>query len=153
MATHSSIFCLENPHGQRSLAGYSPWHYRESDTTEHITYIQEGFRKLTGVDRWHGEQKGFSGTGWCHVMTDCGHQGDRVLSSSKLSEFGPIIFRVRASLFSGFTLVGRHDFLPCCQGLKSSLEIQKLLTETIKLNKPHFHGPVVLFLFLLHKTL
>ena len=34
MATHSSIFCLENPHGQRSLAGYSTWGRKESDTTE-----------------------------------------------------------------------------------------------------------------------
>ena len=25
---------LENPHGQRSLAGYSPWGQKESDTTE-----------------------------------------------------------------------------------------------------------------------
>ena len=25
---------LENLHGQRSLAGYSPWGYVESDTTE-----------------------------------------------------------------------------------------------------------------------
>ena len=24
--------CLENPHGQRSLAGYSPWGRKESDT-------------------------------------------------------------------------------------------------------------------------
>ena len=28
--------CLENPHGQRSLAGYSPRGRKESDTTEHI---------------------------------------------------------------------------------------------------------------------
>ena len=27
--------CLENPHGQRSLAGYSLWGRKESDTTEH----------------------------------------------------------------------------------------------------------------------
>ena len=27
--------CLENPHGQRSLAGYSPWGHKESDTTKH----------------------------------------------------------------------------------------------------------------------
>ena len=27
-------FCLENPHGQRSLADYSPWGYKESDMTE-----------------------------------------------------------------------------------------------------------------------
>ena len=27
-------FCLENPHGQRSQVGYSPWGHRESDRTE-----------------------------------------------------------------------------------------------------------------------
>ena len=26
--------CLENPHGQRTLVGYSPWGRKESDTTE-----------------------------------------------------------------------------------------------------------------------
>ena len=26
--------CLENPHGQRSLAGYSPWGHTELDMTE-----------------------------------------------------------------------------------------------------------------------
>ena len=26
--------CLENPHGQKSLAGYSPWGLKESDMTE-----------------------------------------------------------------------------------------------------------------------
>ena len=26
--------CLENPHGQRSLVGYSPWGCKQSDTTE-----------------------------------------------------------------------------------------------------------------------
>ena len=25
---------LENPHGQRSLVGYSPWGHKESDMTE-----------------------------------------------------------------------------------------------------------------------
>ena len=28
--------CLENLHGQRSLAGHSPWGCRESDTTEAV---------------------------------------------------------------------------------------------------------------------
>ena len=28
--------CLENPHGQRSLAGCSPWRPKESDTTERL---------------------------------------------------------------------------------------------------------------------
>ena len=30
------ISCLENPHGQRGLEGYSPWGHKESDTTEQI---------------------------------------------------------------------------------------------------------------------
>ena len=29
--------CLENPHGQRSLAGYSPWGHKESDTAEWLS--------------------------------------------------------------------------------------------------------------------
>ena len=40
-------YCLENPHGQRSLANYSPWGHEESDmieqlSTEHIyVYVCE----------------------------------------------------------------------------------------------------------------
>ena len=34
MATHSSILALKNPHGQRSLVGYSPWSHKELDMTE-----------------------------------------------------------------------------------------------------------------------
>ena len=30
---------LENPHGQRSLVGYSPWAHKESDTTEQLTTV------------------------------------------------------------------------------------------------------------------
>ena len=29
--------CLENPHGQRSLAGYSPWGCKESNMTERLS--------------------------------------------------------------------------------------------------------------------
>ena len=32
--------CLENPHRQRSLTGYSPWGYKESDTTERLSTAQ-----------------------------------------------------------------------------------------------------------------
>ena len=31
--------CLENPHGWRSLVGYSPWGHKESDTTEHTDSV------------------------------------------------------------------------------------------------------------------
>ena len=31
--------CLENPQGQRSLEGYSPWGHKESDMTEHLQHV------------------------------------------------------------------------------------------------------------------
>ena len=34
--------CLENSHGQRSLAGNSPWGCKESDMTEHSTADKSG---------------------------------------------------------------------------------------------------------------
>ena len=40
VATHSSIPCLENHHGQRSMAGYSPWGHEESDTTKRLSTAQ-----------------------------------------------------------------------------------------------------------------
>ena len=36
--------CLENPHGQRSLVGCSPWGRKELDTTERLSTVQ---RQLT----------------------------------------------------------------------------------------------------------
>ena len=36
MAIPSSILAWKS-HGQRSLAGYSPWGHKESDTTERLT--------------------------------------------------------------------------------------------------------------------
>ena len=37
VATQSSILAWEIPHGQRSLAGYSSWGRKKSDTTKHKT--------------------------------------------------------------------------------------------------------------------
>ena len=34
------VGCLENPHRQRSLAGYTPWCHKESDTTEQPSTAQ-----------------------------------------------------------------------------------------------------------------
>ena len=50
MATHSSGFLMpEKSHGQRSLAGYSPWDRKESDMTQatqhacmHPSYLSKG---------------------------------------------------------------------------------------------------------------
>ena len=37
VATHSSILAWRIPHGQRSLADYSPWGHKEWDTTEKLS--------------------------------------------------------------------------------------------------------------------
>ena len=46
MATHSSILPWEF-YGQRSLAGYSPWGHKESDTTERLSVTHSGLFRLT----------------------------------------------------------------------------------------------------------
>ena len=45
MATHSNILAWKL-HRQRSLAGYSPWSRKESDTTEHTTMVIKYKQKL-----------------------------------------------------------------------------------------------------------
>ena len=53
MATHSSILPGE-PQGQKSLAGYSPWSHKESDTTEQLSTAQHS-RVATATEdtsRW-----------------------------------------------------------------------------------------------------
>ena len=48
MATHSGVSCLENPHGLRSLAGYSPWGRKELDTTEWLRDTTERLSAAQG---------------------------------------------------------------------------------------------------------
>ena len=43
-------FCLENPHGQRSLRGYCPWARKELDTIEQLSTAPPG--KEPGKERW-----------------------------------------------------------------------------------------------------
>ena len=42
----SQYSCLENPQGQRSLAGYSPWGHRESDTIEQLSTAHNTHQSL-----------------------------------------------------------------------------------------------------------
>ena len=56
------ISCLENPHGQRNLMGYSPWGHRELDTTErldtaqqkdpHLRFTKTNKKKVSQVAQW-----------------------------------------------------------------------------------------------------
>ena len=44
--------CLENHHGQRSLAGYSPWGHKESDRAERLgTHINSIFLKKAIINK------------------------------------------------------------------------------------------------------
>ena len=53
--------CLENPHGQRSLAGYSLWSCKESDVTEQLsTQVWPEPRVLEGLGDGQGETHGIS---------------------------------------------------------------------------------------------
>ena len=51
--------CLENPHGQRCLVGYSPWGRKESDTTEQLSTKH----RALGVDQGHLQDLGVDGSG------------------------------------------------------------------------------------------
>ena len=49
MVTHSPVFLPAEFHGQRSLAGYSPWGHNESDTTEQLTHTQSWAKYLARI--------------------------------------------------------------------------------------------------------
>ena len=43
--------CLENPYGQRSLAGYHPWDHEELDVTEHAHRVAwMGHKRKEGLN-------------------------------------------------------------------------------------------------------
>ena len=51
--------CLENPHGQKSLEGYSPWGHKELDVTEQLSTAQQsnenkGYRKYQSKNQCNG---------------------------------------------------------------------------------------------------
>ena len=48
--------CLENPHGQRSLAGCGPWGQKESDMTERTSTAQQhGLRREVTYEKCYEE--------------------------------------------------------------------------------------------------
>ena len=53
--------CLENPHGQRTLAGYSPWGHKESGTTKRLTHTHTHTHTQKTVEdseAWHAAGHG-----------------------------------------------------------------------------------------------
>ena len=48
------VFLSEKSHGQRSLAGYSPWGHKESDTTEHACILHIYYLMNEWMNKWMG---------------------------------------------------------------------------------------------------
>ena len=76
--------CLENPHGQRSLAGYSPWGCKQSDMTKHSTaqWMPWGWREKVGavgvqIKHLSGEKEGLSQPAY---VLDSGGEGAKLPS-------------------------------------------------------------------------
>ena len=44
--------CLDNPHGQRSLVGYSPWGHKESDTAEQVSTATQHYAVFIPYSAW-----------------------------------------------------------------------------------------------------
>ena len=87
---------LENPHGQRSLEGYSPWGHRESDTTERLSTAHKDnigekkkitFKTFLGLfeilkqqSRWHKRQKSIIFHAICQqTLSDANNTGETLV--------------------------------------------------------------------------
>ena len=64
--------CLENPQGQRNLAGYRPWGSKESDTTEQLSIAQNVKIPNTVLRRDGGKEC------WPHLRNSQSSQGLRL---------------------------------------------------------------------------
>ena len=106
--------CLENPHRQRSLVGFSPWGHKESDTTEHLSTAQyknphlppkmtvRGRCKYPAWRRWRA-CSGWPGAALCFRRAPdvCGLCG--ILD---VHHVAPVFLPSVPELFGCFTLLG-----------------------------------------------
>ena len=60
---------LENPHGQRSLVGYSPWGHKELDTTEQFSLTHSLQYYEDSLLHWSESSFGFSITSYRKTQT------------------------------------------------------------------------------------
>ena len=110
--------CLENPHGQRSPAGYSPWGRKELDTTERLntahtlenlsynTHWNVWPRNHWSRFNWKQSFKAFDGIGWTRKKRGQ-RRGERVHSGPR---------RLGLHFLKGKLLYNLHYFLvpsPC----------------------------------------
>jgi len=63
--------CLENPHGQGSLAGYSPRGRKESDMTEQLTLSYTFFLKISDLCKFYRSKGMLCWALWGHWKGPC----------------------------------------------------------------------------------
>ena len=103
--------CLENPHGQKSLVGYSPWGHKESDTTEWLTHTHIVF----GVLCYRlGEQR------WCPLFSLWGRSRVSSWEWGKGREIG--ILRKIKAFGTAAPGTGNRKYLGHVKGVLSSME-------------------------------
>ena len=68
-------FCRENPHGQRSLVGYSPWGHKEFDTTKWLSLSPKYtiWSNTLNLNVEGGPWGGWRGRGPHVLMRSCTH--------------------------------------------------------------------------------
>ena len=106
--------CLENPHGQRSLAVYSPQGHKESDLTEATLHARTKVRNLLGilncglkgsVQFWFMCHQHLAGTQQTEIV------GDIFVYCSGLEEYGNTrAISNKGVHFSTALTVGREDW-------------------------------------------
>ena len=91
--------CLENPHGQRSLAGYSPWCHKELDMTEQQNTFTYQVRSANS--KTEGEQ--LAGDGCNILQSVTGSFGHRQFKSLHLDPVTELyILEVRENKATAF---------------------------------------------------
>ena len=71
--------CLENPHGQRSLVGYSPWGHKELDMTEKLSTTHILSKIFSVIFGRHDFKIYTAGLSKITVNNDCSHEIKRHL--------------------------------------------------------------------------
>ena len=110
--------CLENPHGQRSLAGCSPRGCKELDTTKHIPVkVMLRARSSRSLEMSGWERLGFQPR-WCFLRFPWSFLNPDITEYSRLELFSPgcplalkFASHIRAQLVSSHQILGLEILL------------------------------------------
>ena len=127
MATHLLQYsCLENPHGQRSLAGYSPWHSPGQNTGVGILSLLQGIFPTQGLNQ---------GLPHCRrILYQLNHQGSLYFQRETKSFFLTRT-HVRLRYFSFF-----HNIIDTLERPLTMRQMEPETLDKIRLSLPRWHS-------------